>query len=69
MVILDRMNTYKTLVDRGILTSQHYIPNQQPLNMAALYSLCGVATVITNLWAVKPEVNFEIMQNIFKSAC
>lgn len=31
MVIIDRMNTYKTLIDRGVLTSQHYIPNEQPL--------------------------------------
>jgi len=24
---------------------------------------------MTNLWAIKPEVNFEIMQNILKTAC
>ena len=69
MIIIDRMNTFKTLIDRGVLTSQYYIPNEQPLQQAALFSLCGISTIMTNLWAIKPEVNFEIMQNILKTAC
>jgi hypothetical protein len=28
MVIMDRMNTTKTLIDRNILTSKHYLPNE-----------------------------------------
>ena len=54
------MNSYKTMIDRGVLTSQYYVPNEQPFQQAALYSLCGIATVVTNMWATKPEVNFEI---------
>ena len=28
MIIMDRMNANKTLIDRNILTSKHYIPNE-----------------------------------------
>jgi hypothetical protein len=61
MIIIDRMNTYKTLIERNVLTSKHYIPNEQPYNQVALFSLCGISTIVTNLWPIKPEVNFEIL--------
>jgi hypothetical protein len=28
MIIMDRMNTFKTMIDRNILTSKHYVPNE-----------------------------------------
>lgn len=28
MIIMDRMNSYKTLVERTVLTSKHYVPNE-----------------------------------------
>lgn len=28
MVIFDRMNSYKTLVDRAVLTSRHFVPDE-----------------------------------------
>ncbi len=59
MIIMDRMNTFKTMIDRNILTSKHYVPNEQPTNLAALFSLCGVASIVTNNWAVKPEATFD----------
>ena len=31
MVIFDRMNSYKTLVDRNVLTSKHFSPDEQPM--------------------------------------
>ncbi len=33
-----------------------------------MFSLCGVSTIMTNLWPVKPEVNFEIFQMMLKTA-
>jgi hypothetical protein len=67
MIIMDRMNTFKTLVDRNILTSKHYVPNEQPTNQAALFSLCGVSTIVTNNWAIKPEASFEAFQMLLRN--
>ena len=66
MIIMDRMNTNKTLIDRNILTSKHYVPNEQPTQQAALFSLCGVSTIVTNNWAVKPEATFEAFQTLLR---
>jgi hypothetical protein len=66
MIIMDRMNTYKTMIDRNILTSKHYMPNEQPTNQAALFSLCGVASIVTHHWATKPEATFDAFQNLLK---
>jgi hypothetical protein len=30
MIIFDRMNSYKTLVDRNVVTSKHFVPSEQP---------------------------------------
>lgn len=68
MIIMDRMNTYKTMVDRNILTSKHYVPNEQPTNQAALFSLCGVSTIVTNSWAVKPEASLEAFQMLLRNS-
>jgi hypothetical protein len=67
MIIIDRMNTFKTLVDRNILTSKTYIPNEQPTNQAALFSLCGVSTIVTNNWAIKPEASIEAFQMLLRN--
>lgn len=68
MVIIDRMNSFKNLVERTVLTSKHYVPNEQPMQQVALFSLCGVSSIVTNHWAIKPEVNYEIMQHLIKSS-
>lgn len=66
MVIFDRMNSYKTLIDRGVVTSRHFAPSEQPLQEAALFSLAGVQTVITNHWATKPEDNLELFEALLR---
>ena len=63
---MDRMNTFKTMIDRNILTSKYYMPNEQPTHQAALFSLCGVASVVTHHWATKPEATFEAFQSLLK---
>ena len=59
MVILDRMNSYKTLIDRNVLTSKHFSPDEQPMQQAALFTLCDVSTIVVNHWSTRPEDNFE----------
>lgn len=66
MVIFDRMNSYKTLVDRNVVTSPHFVPSEQPMQEAVLFSLCGVQTIITNHWATKPEDNLELFQELLR---
>jgi hypothetical protein len=66
MIIFDRMNSYKTLVDRNVVTSKHFVPSEQPMQEAALFSLCGVQTIVTNHWATKPEDNLEIFENLLR---
>ena len=68
MIIMDRMNTYKTMIDRNILTSKYYVPSDQPTNQAALFSLCGVASIVTNHWATRPEATFGTFQTLLKGA-
>ena len=66
MIIFDRMNSYKTLVDRNVVTSRHFVPSEQPSQEAALFSLCGVQTVVTNHWSTKPEEQLEIFEKFMK---
>jgi hypothetical protein len=66
MIIMDRMNSFKTLMDRNVLTSKHFVPNEQPYQEAALFSLCGVSTIVTNHWSIKPEAGFEIYEHLLK---
>lgn len=68
MIIMDRMNANKTLIDRNILTSKHYVPNEQPTHQAALFSLCGVASIVTSNWAVKPEASLEAFQVLLRGS-
>ena len=66
MIIFDRMNSYKTLVDRNVVTSRHFVPSEQPMQEAALFSLCGVQTIITNHWSTKPENNLELFEKLLR---
>lgn len=59
MVIFDRMNTIKTLVDRQALTSKHYSADDQPSQMVALLTLAGVNSIVTNNWSTTPEDNLK----------
>lgn len=68
MVIFDRMNSLKTLVDRNVLTSQHFSPDDQPMQQAALFSLCGVASITVNHWSVKPEDHLKQFSTIMKGS-
>ena len=68
MLIFDRMNSFKTLIDRNVVTSRHFIPSEQPMQEAALFSLCGVQTVVTNHWATKPEDNLEIFEKLLRGS-
>lgn len=68
MIIFDRMNSFKTLVDRTVATSKHFIPSDQPYQESALFSLCGVNTIVTNHWATNPENNLEHFQNFLRGS-
>ena len=68
MIIFDRMNTYKTLIDRNVVTSPHFVPSEQPMQEAVLFSLCGVQTVVTNHWATKPENNLELFDALLRGS-
>ena len=61
MVIFDRMNSYKTLIDRNVLTSKHFSPDEQPMQQAALFTLCDVSSIVINHWSTRPEDNLEQM--------
>ena len=66
MVIFDRMNSYKTLIDRNVLTSKHFSPDEQPMQQAALFTLCDVSSIVINHWSTRPEDNFDQMQNLMR---
>ena len=68
MVIFDRMNSYKTLVDRNVLTSKHFSPDEQPMQQAALFTLCDVSSIVINHWSTRPEDNLEQMQALMRGA-
>lgn len=68
MVIFDRMNTYKTLIDRQMLTSKHYQSDEQPMQQVALFTLNGVNSIVINNWSTTPENNLKqfdfLMRNV-----
>lgn len=67
MIIFDRMNTYKNLIDRNVLTSKHFVPDEQPMQQVALFSLCGVSTVVTNHWSTTPEASYESFEKMMRT--
>ena len=68
MVIMDRMNSFKTLIERNVLTSKHFVANEQPTQQVVLFSLCGISTIVTNHWAIKPEKNLEIFDHLLRTS-
>jgi hypothetical protein len=63
-IILDRMNSFKPLVNKDVLTSTHFSEKEQPQQTAALFTILGLNSVILNQWSICPEENFRIYQNI-----
>lgn len=65
-IILDRMNSFKPLVDKDVLTSKHFAEKDQPEQTAVLLSILGINSVLINQWAICPEENLRIYQHILK---
>ena len=68
MVIFDRMNANKQLVDRSTITSKHFSPDTQPTQQVALFTLCGVSSIVINNWSTTPESNLEHFERVMKSS-
>lgn len=68
MVIFDRMNTNKQLVDRTSLTSKHFTADNQPMQQIILFTLCGVSSIVINNWATTPENNLDHFERVLKSS-
>lgn len=68
MVIFDRMNTNKLLVDRSTITSKHFSADNQPLQQVVLFTLCGVSSIVINNWSTTPESNLEHLEKVLKSS-
>jgi hypothetical protein len=51
-IILDRMNSFKPLVAKDVLTSTHFNEKDQPEQTAALLSIMGLNSILINQWAV-----------------
>ena len=66
MAIFDRLNSFKALVDRNVLTSKHFSPDEQPMQQAALFTLCGVSTIVINHWSTKPEDAMMQMEDLMR---
>jgi hypothetical protein len=67
MILFDRMNTFKTLIDRQMLTSKHFSSDEQPMQQVALFTLNGVNSIVTTNWAVTPESNFSQLEHLLRS--
>jgi len=65
-IIFDRMNSFKPLIDKNVLTSEHFKEQDQPEQTAALLSVMGLNSVLINQWAICPEENMKIYQHILK---
>lgn len=65
-IILDRMNSFKPLVDKDVLTSKHFKEKEQPEQTAALFSALGLNSILINQWAITPEENFKIYKRILE---
>jgi len=63
-IILDRMNSFKPLVEKDVLTSTHFKEKEQPEQTAALMSVMGMNSVLINQWAVCPEENLRIYKHV-----
>lgn len=68
MVIFDRMNSFKTLVDRSVMTSKHFTADEQPIQQVVLFTLCGVSSIVINNWSTTPEANMEQFESLIRSS-
>lgn len=66
MIIFDRMNSLKTLIDRDVLTSRHFTPDDQPMKQLYMFSLTGVASITINHWSIRPEENMEQLKGLMQ---
>lgn len=51
-IIMDRMNSFKPLVNKDVLTSQYYKEKEQPQQTAVLFTVLGFNSILINQWAV-----------------
>lgn len=58
------MNSFKTLINKDVLTSKHFNNTDQPLQAAALFSALGVNYIGLNQWSTTPEENLEVYNRI-----
>lgn len=68
MVIFDRMNSLKSLVDRNVMTSKHFTADEQPMQQVALFTLCGVNSIVINNWSTTPEANMEQFESLMRAS-
>ena len=66
MLLFDRMNAEKVLVDRNSLLSAHYQLSEQPVQIAALLTLIGVNYFGLNQFAMKTEETIQQYECILK---
>lgn len=63
-IVLDRMNTFKPLIEKDVLTSSNFQEKDQPEQTAALLSIMGLNSILINQWAICPEENLKIYKHI-----
>lgn len=63
-IIFDRMNSFKPLINKEVLTSKHFNELEQPDQTAGLLSAIGMNSILINQWAICPEENIRIYKRI-----
>lgn len=63
-IILDRMNSFKPLINKDVLTSKYYKEKQEPEQTAALLTILGLNSIVVNQWAISPEENTRIFKHM-----
>lgn len=50
------------------MVSKHYAPDEQPMQQIALFTLCGVNSIVVNNWSTSPEANMEQLESLLRSS-
>jgi hypothetical protein len=68
LIIFERMNTLKTLVDRNSFTNSSYMLNDQPLQTIMLLLSSSPISICINRYSLTPEQNIGILDAMIETA-
>ena len=64
VIIQDRVTCVKNFVDQKSLIPKNFSLTTQPIDMIALFTVCGLVSIVINKWSIDMEETSELIDDI-----